>query len=95
MTTTTCPHASQQRDVTHSGKGCKECLESGDTWVHLRMCMICGHVGCCDSSTNTHATKHYTETGHPISRSIEPGETWRWCYIDRLYLVEDRGGARI
>jgi uncharacterized UBP type Zn finger protein len=66
----------------HGHPGCEECLAMGDTWVHLRVCLECGHVGCCDSSKNKHATKHYHTTKHPIVQSIEPGEYWRWCYID-------------
>jgi CPA1 family monovalent cation:H+ antiporter len=62
--------------------GCQECLELGDTWVHLRLCLDCGHVGCCDSSPNKHANKHFEETGHPVMRSFEPGEAWRWCFVD-------------
>lgn len=62
--------------------GCEECLRTGDTWVHLRQCLTCGHVGCCDSSKNRHATKHHHATGHPLMRSLEPGETWGWCYVD-------------
>jgi uncharacterized UBP type Zn finger protein len=77
-----CTHLSQIRDVTPSGKGCKECLEMGDTWVHLRLCLECGHVGCCDSSKNKHATKHFHHTKHAIMQSFEPGEDWRWCYVD-------------
>ncbi|MDR7086166.1 CPA1 family monovalent cation:H+ antiporter [Aeromicrobium panaciterrae] len=64
--------------------GCEECLADGDEWVHLRLCMECGHVGCCDSSPNTHATKHFHESGHAVMRSFEPGEAWRWCYIDEV-----------
>jgi uncharacterized UBP type Zn finger protein len=67
-------------------KGCEECLKTGGTWVHLRMCMECGKVGCCDSSRNKHATAHFRETGHPIVRSIEPGEDWQWCYADKVYV---------
>ena len=62
--------------------GCEECLAMGDRWVHLRLCLECGHVGCCDSSKNKHATKHYHATKHPTIRSIEPGENWMWCYVD-------------
>ena len=62
--------------------GCEECLKSGDTWVHLRECLACGHVGCCDSSKNKHATKHYHRTTHPVVRSLEPGESWIWCFVD-------------
>lgn len=67
-------------------KGCEECLALGDTWVHLRLCLTCGHVGCCDNSKNKHATKHYHETKHPVITSSEPGEEWRYCYIDDLFV---------
>jgi len=63
-------------------KGCEECLAMGDRWVHLRLCLECGHVGCCDSSKNKHATKHNHATQHPVIRSLEPGERWLWCYAD-------------
>ena len=63
-------------------EGCEECLKVGDSWVHLRECLECGHVGCCDSSKNKHATKHYHRLKHPVIRSIEPGERWIWCYVD-------------
>ncbi len=65
-------------------EGCEECLKSGSRWVHLRLCLSCGHVGCCDSSPNRHAAKHFHATTHPIVRSFEPGEDWRWCYADRM-----------
>ena len=71
-----------RKPVQPSGHGCKECLEIGDGWVHLRLCMTCGHVGCCDSSPNTHATKHAHKTEHPVIRSYEPGEDWAFCYPD-------------
>lgn len=64
--------------------GCEECLRDGTRWVHLRLCLSCGHVGCCDSSPGQHATAHFSDTGHPVMRSFEPGETWRWCYVDEL-----------
>lgn len=64
--------------------GCEECLELGMRWVHLRMCQQCGHIGCCDNSEGKHATGHFESTGHPIIRSVEPGETWSWCYVDEL-----------
>ena len=67
-------------------KGCEECLKTGDTWVHLRMCLECGHVGCCDSSKNRHARAHFHATQHPLIQSAERGEDWRWCYIDETYL---------
>ena len=64
--------------------GCEECLKMGSGWVHLRLCLTCGHVGCCDSSPNKHATKHFKAARHPIIRSFEPGEDWKWCYIDDI-----------
>lgn len=64
--------------------GCEECLQAGDRWVHLRLCMSCGHVGCCDSSPNRHATRHHHGTGHPVIASYEPGEAWMYCYPDEL-----------
>jgi uncharacterized UBP type Zn finger protein len=79
-----CTHLDQIRQVTPSAQGCEECLKMGDTWVHLRECLICGHVGCCDSSKNKHATKHFHATKHPIIQSFQPGEDWRWCYIDQV-----------
>ena len=82
----TCSHTDQIRDVTPSARGCEECLKSGDSWVHLRMCLACGHVGCCDSSRNKHATKHFHTTGHPLIQSFEPGEDWGWCYVDEAML---------
>jgi CPA1 family monovalent cation:H+ antiporter len=63
---------------------CKECLAEGLIWVHLRMCLTCGHVACCESSVGNHATRHYQGTEHPVMRSVEPGEAWRWCYVDEL-----------
>jgi len=65
-------------------KGCEECKKMGDTWVHLRECLVCGHVGCCDSSKNKHATKHFHTTTHPVIRSVEPGENWGWCYVHEV-----------
>ena len=63
---------------------CEDCIKTGDTWVHLRMCLTCGHVGCCDSSPNKHASKHANQSDHPLIRSIEPGEHWVWCYVDQI-----------
>jgi uncharacterized UBP type Zn finger protein len=80
------PHIEEIENVTPSGDGCKECLEIGDSWVHLRICMICGHVGCCDDSKNKHATKHFHATAHPIIKSFEPREEWGWCFIDGTML---------
>jgi hypothetical protein len=88
-----CTHLNQIHDVTPSTDGCEECLKMGDTRVHLRLCMTCGHVGCCDSSKNKHATKHFHRVKHPIMRSIEPGENWGWCYIDQLELLLEQYGA--
>jgi uncharacterized UBP type Zn finger protein len=67
---------------------CEECVKLGDKWVHLRMCLICGKVGCCDSSKNGHATKHFHATEHPLIRSVERGESWVWCYVDELMAGE-------
>jgi uncharacterized UBP type Zn finger protein len=63
-------------------QGCQECLAEGGRWVHLRLCLTCGHVGCCDSSPRRHATAHFHATDHPVIRSFEPGEDWRWCFLD-------------
>ena len=80
---TTCSHLDAISDVTpDSTRGCSDCLAIGAYWVHLRECLSCGHVACCDSSPNRHATAHFTGTRHPIVRSFEPGEDWRWCYVD-------------
>ena len=81
MAATPCKHLDQIHKVTPSGRGCKECLEMGDAWVHLRLCLTCGHVGCCDDSKNRHASRHGRAAGHPVMRSAEPGETWRWCFV--------------
>jgi Zn-finger in ubiquitin-hydrolases and other protein len=83
---TTCTHVKHIRDVTPSARGCEDCLKIGGDWVHLRLCLSCGHVGCCDSSKNKHATKHFRGTHHPIIRSFEPGEDWKWCYVDEVML---------
>jgi hypothetical protein len=64
--------------------GCVECLAAGDRWVHLRRCTSCGHIGCCDSSPNKHASKHARQTDHPLVQSFEPGEDWYWCYVDEV-----------
>ncbi len=78
-----CEHAVGLSDpAPRTPDGCEECLASGDGWVHLRLCEECGHVGCCDSSKNKHATKHFRATGHPVIRSFQPGESWKWCYVD-------------
>lgn len=73
---------------------CQGCRELGETtWAHLRMCLTCGHVGCCDSSPHRHATAHFRESGHPVMRSVEPGESWRWCYVDVLVDTTSTGDA--
>ena len=84
-----CGHRDQERQVKPADTGCTECKAIGDTWVHLRMCQTCGHVGCCESSKNKHAEAHFQETGHPIIRSLEPGEHWKWCYIDKAVIAYD------
>ncbi|HSM38661.1 MAG TPA: UBP-type zinc finger domain-containing protein [Candidatus Limnocylindrales bacterium] len=81
----TCEHVVGAVAVTPSDDGCHECLQIGGSWVHLRLCLACGHVGCCDQSPNRHATAHFRESAHPAVQSVEPGEDWRWCYADQLY----------
>lgn len=89
----TCGHVSTDTDAAPSARtpaGCEECLAAGGRWVHLRLCIECGHVGCCDSSPARHATAHHHATGHPLVRSFEPGENWWWCYEDEvLFEVPD------
>jgi len=82
----TCTHLDSIREVTPRADGCEECLKMGAKWVHLRLCLTCGHVGCCDSSRYRHATKRFHRTKHPIVRSFEPGEDWKWCYIDEVLI---------
>lgn len=89
-TTGRCAHAEMITDVEPSGDSCEACLRLGDAWVHLRACMTCGLVGCCDSSKNKHAGTHASSAAHPIARSIEPGEDWLWCYVDQS-MVEAPG----
>jgi uncharacterized UBP type Zn finger protein len=87
MAAETCSHIAEHlKKVKPQTKGCEECLKTGDKWVHLRMCLECGHVGCCDSSPNRHARAHFHKAGHPLIQSAEPGEDWRWCFIDETYL---------
>jgi len=82
-----CTHTDQIADVQPvTTKGCRQCLEAGDRWLHLRLCLECGEVGCCDSSPNQHASKHAAASGHPIAASFEPGEDWAWCYVDEVML---------
>jgi hypothetical protein len=81
-----CRHAADVQRVTPSALGCEECLKTGSTWVHLRLCRTCGHVGCCDDSPNRHATRHFKATGHPIIEGYDPPEGWGWCYVDEVEL---------
>jgi len=83
---TICKHLKEAKfDVKpNTPEGCEECLKTGDVWVHLRLCLACGHVGCCDNSKNKHATKHYHHTKHPVIKSLEQGEDWKYCYIDDI-----------
>jgi len=82
-----CTHLDQVRAVhARTPQGCEECLASGGRWVHLRLCLSCGHVGCCDNSPNKHATKHYHASHDPLIQSFEPGEDWGWCYVDEVFL---------
>jgi CPA1 family monovalent cation:H+ antiporter len=86
VTSPSCTHLAQATDevTPKTPQGCEECLAQGtDDWVHLRLCLTCGHVGCCDSSRWKHATAHHHESGHPVIRSFERGEAWRWCYVDQ------------
>ena len=82
---TPCIHLERVREVKPSAAGCEDCLKINDGWVHLRLCRSCGHVGCCDSSKNKHATKHFRLTGHPVIGSFEPGEEWGYCYVDDAF----------
>lgn len=83
MATYPCAHFRELHAVEPSpADGCRECLAMGSPWVHLRLCMTCGHVGCCDDSPMRHATAHFHATKHPVIKSFEPGETWGWCYVD-------------
>ena len=81
-----CTHFKQvdQNIQAKTTNGCEECLQMGSHWVHLRLCLSCGHVGCCDSSVNKHGTKHFKSTNHPIIKPFEPAEDWKWCYIDNI-----------
>ena len=82
-----CRHLAALDPVPARTAGCEECLRLGTRWVHLRLCLSCGHVGCCDSSPVRHATAHFHETSHPVIRSAEPGEDWSWCYVDEVGFV--------
>jgi hypothetical protein len=82
---TKCTHTEQAQSVKPKTDGYEECLAAGETWVQARRCLVCGHVGCCDSSKGHHATRQFEETGHAIMRSVEPGQSWSWCYVDKIY----------
>jgi uncharacterized UBP type Zn finger protein len=86
MSSVPCSHLDTIQDVSPNADGCEECLATGSWWVHLRLCLACGHVGCCDSSPNRHASKHAAAVEHPIVQSLEPGENWIWCYVDEVML---------
>ena len=86
-----CTHIDQIKFRETDKRQCDECVKMGDRWVHLRMCLVCGNVGCCDSSKNKHATKHFHHSKHPLMRSIEPGESWVWCYTDEIEVGEISG----
>lgn len=83
-----CEHLDEVKVTEPAEAVCDPCVDAGAKWVHVRMCMACGYVGCCDSSKLQHAREHHIETGHPLIRSVEPGETWGWCYPDRAYLTQ-------
>ena len=94
-----CTHLDQVEitELPESVPGCEDCLRTGDGWVHLRICLSCGHVGCCDSSPNRHASAHAAASGHALIRSIQPGEDWPWCYVDEvaMEIPEVTGEPRI
>lgn len=87
----TCTHTDQIKEDVEpkTPDGCEECLKTGDSWVALRMCTTCGHVGCCDSSKGQHATKHFKETGHAVMQAFGTDDSWRWCYVDEMYLENE------
>jgi hypothetical protein len=95
----TCTHLDHVKvtQLPEAVDGCEDCLAIGGRWLHLRICLECGHVGCCDSSPNRHASAHARATEHPIIRSLEPGEDWSWCFVDQvgLYIDEVQGETRI
>ena len=94
-----CTHLDQVliTELPESVPGCEDCLAMGGKWLHLRICLQCGHVGCCDDSPNRHASAHNASSGHPIIRSLQPGEVWSWCYVDEVLMriPEVRGETRI
>jgi uncharacterized UBP type Zn finger protein len=96
---TGCTHVEQVQiyELPESTQGCEDCLAIGSKWLHLRICLHCGRVGCCDDSPNRHARAHAFESEHPIIRSLEPGEDWSWCFVDGVALMipQIRGETRI
>ena len=94
-----CTHLDQIRvlELPERVDGCEDCLREGGVWLHLRICLTCGHVGCCDDSPSRHATAHYHDAGHPLIHSLEPGEAWSWCYADDagMVIAEIRGHTQI
>lgn len=86
-----CSHIGEAKDVADKKRVCEDCVRMGSTWVHLRLCLECGQVGCCDSSKNQHASAHYHQTQHAIMRSMEPGEEWGWCYVDEVMFDLSQG----
>ena len=86
-----CEHVREAKDLQPAERVCEECVRMGDSWVHLRICLTCGYVGCCDSSKNKHATKHFDSSRHPMMRSIEPAEDWGWCFVDEIEYDLSRG----
>ena len=93
MSDAQCSHLAKLAPVTPGTQGCEECLRTGDGWLHLRVCLGCGHVGCCDDSPNRHATAHFHATRHPVIRSFEPSESWGWCYVDEIFFDDVPGPA--
>ena len=93
MVTTACTHLDAVRvtELPDPLLGCEECLKIDGRWMHLRMCLVCGKVGCCDNSPNRHATAHFHESAHPLMRSAQPGEDWVWCYVDEVMLERAAG----
>lgn len=85
----TCSHSDQIQVFEPAAPTCPQCVSEGSKWVHVRMCMVCGQTACCDSSKPRHARKHFDTTGHALIRSVEPGEAWAWCYLDKAYLTPD------
>jgi uncharacterized UBP type Zn finger protein len=88
-----CRHAGQARQVDLDGSACAQCRRTGGAWVNLLVCLVCGEVGCCDSSRGRHAYEHFRATGHPVARTLKKGENWGWCYVDEVFLEAGAGPA--